>query len=166
MTVDETRSKLGLEPIKTEFDDYGALPYALANNPSFITAYYEIGPEPIRDTGEKPEEIGNLEDSQDQEAMVEDLSETDTPTPAEDKLKTFELPSGLKLAAEGGIKEELKRYRKVMLRSWRANQNPVDLMTKVFDSAILPYDTREEIQRRMAFVESEDDIREVFSTWI
>jgi hypothetical protein len=182
MKVDETRSRLGLPPMDVDFiagmhnnDDmeeipdripFGQLPYALANNPSFITAYYNIGKPSVQDRNEKPPEIGNVEDSLDQEALVEDLSETDTPEIEEDETKTFSLPSGLKLAAEGGIKEELKRYRKVMLRSWRANQNPVDLMTKVFDSAILPYETREEIQHRMAFVESEDDIREVFSTWI
>lgn len=166
MTVDETRSKLGLEPIKTELDDYGKLPYGLANNPAFISTYYELGPTPVRDSGEKPPEIGNVEDSQDQEALVENLSETDTPTPAEDKTKTFELPDGLQKAAEEGIKEELKRYKKVMLRSWRAKANPVDLMTKVFDSDILPYETREEIQHKMAFVESEEDIKEVFSAWI
>ena len=166
MTVDETRSKLGLEPIKTEFDDYGTLPYGLANNPAFISTYYELGPEPIRDTGEKPPEIGNVEDSQDQEALVENLSETDTPKPVEDKTKTLSLPDGLQQAAESGIKEELKRYRKVMLKSWKANQNPVELMTRVFDSDILPYETREEIQTKMVFVESEDDIKEIFSAWL
>ena len=67
---------------------------------------------------------------------------------------------------EDGIKTELKRYRKVMLRQWAKSDNPTDLVTRIFDSEILPWETREEIQRNMVFVESEDDIKAIFAKYI
>ena len=68
MTVDETREKQGMQPMKVpeELDGYGELPYSLANNPAFISSYYELGPEEVRDPQENPPGIWNLEDSLDQ----------------------------------------------------------------------------------------------------
>lgn len=177
MTINETREALGYEPMKVDLTlgqdmdgaevperiEFGDLPYALANNPSFITSYYGLGQPSVRDAGKKPEEIGNLEDSLDQEALVEDLSGTDTPSTEE---KSLVLPPGMEEALEQGIKEELKRYKKVMLRQYRKSKNPTDLITRIFDSQIIPLETRENIQRNMAFVESEDDIKQVFAKYI
>lgn len=175
-TINETRESLGKQPIKTPFDDieieineekitipYGELPYPLATNPSFLSSLYQLGKPAVRETGEKPEEIGNLEDSQDQEALVENLSETDTPNPEQ---KSLEIPPAVTKAMEEGIKEELKRYRKVMIREFRKSENPVDLLLRVFDSEIIPIETRENIQRNMAFVESEEDIKRIFAKYI
>jgi hypothetical protein len=183
MTVNETRGELGLDPMDVDFTvgmeeknemgekeetpervEYGELPYSLANNPSFITSYYGFGKGSVRDPGKKPEEIGNLEDSRDQEAIVEELSGTDTPEP--ENTKSISVPDGTEQAIAEGIKEELKRYRKVMRRTFKQSNNPMDLLNRPFDSEIIPWETRETIQRAMAFVESDEDIMAIFSKFI
>lgn len=183
MTVNETREKLGLPAIKTPLDKlldndemegslgqipFGDLPYALANNPSFVTAIYKLAKPAIKDPEKKPEEIGNLEASQDPEALTEDLAGTGTPKPEKDPdvAKSITVTPAIERAMEEGIKEELKRYRKVMRRAYRKSENPIDLITRVFDSEIIPWEVRETIQRNMAFVESEDDIDAIFAKYI
>ena len=173
MSYDETRTKLGLPPFKCEYlDDFGELPYALANNPSFVLQYYNIGK--IKDPGEKPEGIGNLPDSLDSEQVVDELANADSPEDdmedtAGDAEDTSDAPEKMIDVGEAlveAIATELKRYRKVLLRDWRKNNDVKSLVNRQFDTVIIPGEVMNKIKEDLPNVIGEEDIMNAFATWL
>ena len=166
MSFDESRAAQGMAAFKNELlEGYGELPYSLANNPSFVLQYYGIGK--MKDPGEKPEEIGNLEDSLDQEQVVDQLAEADSPDePAEMQDDAEEKSIDVGEAMVEGIAVELRRYRKVLLRDWRKNGDTKSLVNRQFDTAIIPDKVMQKIKEHLHDVSDEDGIKYAFAEWL
>ena len=159
-TFDEARADVGLPPYKnTEFDKFGGLPFRLATNAAFVQNYYGIAA--ARDPGEKPSDVGNLPDSQDETMMVNQLA---TAEDADADLKTASIDIADAIA--GGVQEELKRYQKILLRVWRKHENTESLLERSFDSDILFPEVLDDITLSLTMVTSEEDIKAIFAKWL
>ncbi|MHC4181797.1 MAG: phage portal protein [Planctomycetota bacterium] len=124
VTFDEARRDLSLPEYNEEqLPGLGNLPLRLATNPSFVLQFYGLAD--TRDPNEAPDEVGNTFDLQDPEQMTNQLS-------GEQKGAI-----DLSQAINEGVKEELKRYQKVLVRTWRKKEQAQDLVDRQFDSDII-----------------------------
>jgi len=149
-TFDEARAERGLPPVTPVegMDDYGNLPLRLATNPAFVTKYYGVGS--VRDPGDKPAEVGNIALSQDQEQLMNDLSGDE---PDIDVQATL----------EEGTKADLRRYRSVLLKIWKSAESTDALLSRGFETSAVPPSLMADIKAGLLFVNSEDDIKAIFS---
>ena len=99
------------------FPGIGNLPVQLANNPSFISTAYGMGGGVDGGNIEKPDDVGNLNESQAPEQMANQLATNEITRTA--------------------ILAELKRWRKVAKRSLRDSGSP---LAKTFATNIIPQD--------------------------
>jgi hypothetical protein len=153
-TFDEARRDLKLPEYKEEsLPGLGNLPVRLATNPSFVLQYFDIASTP--DPEENPEEVGNLIESQDPEQLTNQMVE-------QPEKAAIDIES----AINEGIKEELKRYQKVLLRTWRKREEAQDLIDRQFDSDIIFEDVFINIQTKLISVSSEEDIKAIFAEWL
>jgi hypothetical protein len=153
-TIDEARAEVGLQPFKNdELPDYGQLPVSLATNPAFVSKHYAPEPEPVQETGELPDDVGNLPESQDSEMMVNQLAEG-------------KASIDIKAAVVDGMTTELKRYKKVITRDYRKHGDSNRLVEREFDTDIIPHDVMESIKLKLGAVTEEGHITEVFSEWL
>lgn len=168
-TIDEARAARGQTPFKwtgetpqTEeddedaiapFSDYGSLPYVLATNPAFISTYYGFGA--VKDPEKKPDDIGNISEQLDPDRVVDELAGADDPPDVD-----------LKAAAVAGVTAELKRYKTVMLRTWRDNNDTQGLIDREFETTIIPTKAMDDIKMALPMVTSEQDITDIFGRWL
>lgn len=151
MSFNETRASLGHpEYANPDFPGYGDLPYVLARNSAFVSTYYELGP--VQETNEAPDEIGNVDESQDSEQLVNQLAEG----------KSVDI----KEAIVEGVYNEIKNYKKVLLRTWRKREDAQDLVDRQFDTEIIYPHILNDIQDKLPEVQSEEDIHNIFSEWL
>jgi hypothetical protein len=154
-TFDEARAALNLPPVNNpDLPDYGELPYPLATNSSFVAGYYGISD--LRDPQENVADVGNLPESRDETAQVNQLAEAGQQETGID----------LKTAISDGVKEELKRYRKVLIRTYRKHNTVKSIIERKFDTSIIFPEIMSEIQEELLNVQSESDIAEIFSRWL
>jgi hypothetical protein len=152
-TFDEARRDLQLPEYQEEqLPGLGNLPLRLATNPSFVLQFY--GLTGLRDPNEAPDEVGNTFDLQDPEQMTNQLS-------GEQKGAI-----DLSQAINEGVKEELKRYQKVLVRTWRKKEETQDLVDRQFDSDIIFDEVFTDIKTALVSVQSEDDIKSIFAKWL
>lgn len=153
-TFDEARQDLNLPEYKEEsLEGLGNLPLRLATNPSFVLQYFGLAQTP--DPEETPEEVGNLDEFQDPEQTTNQIA-----------LGEQKAAIDIESAINEGVKEELKRYQKVLLRTWRKREEPQDLIDRVFDSDIIFDDILTSISTKLISVTSEEDIKSIFAEWI
>jgi phage portal protein BeeE len=155
-TFNEARADLGLPPVSKldTMPELGELPLRLATNASFMLKYYGLGE--IRDPLENPEEIGNLPLSQDQEQTTNEIAEGDVEEGEESTIS-------MKAALEEGMRADLKRYRTVLTRLWKSTESTDALMERAFETQVVPQTLIEEIRAKLCFVNSEDDIKAIFT---
>lgn len=153
-TVDEARSQLGLPAYKNdELEGYGNLPVSLAMNPAFVSGLYSEPEEEVQDPSALPDDVGNLEDSQDAEMLSNQLAEGKSDI-------------NLQAAIVDGVATELKRYKKVILRDFRKHGDSVKISERNFDTNIIPPDVMGSIKTNLAIAVSEEDVVAVFSEWL
>lgn len=158
MTLDESRFQLGLPPYRDErFDKMGNLLLHLAINPSYIQSLYGLNESNIRDPQKKPTGVGNLPDSASPERMTNMLVEAGSD--ANVSTRSIDIDSAINEA----IRTELKRYRTVLLRTFRKHESVVD---KSFDTDIIPFDIMSNIKMQLVSVANESDINEVFAEYL
>jgi phage portal protein BeeE len=155
MTLNEARFQLGLPPYNdNRFDDMGNLLLHLSINPSYIQSLYGLDESNIRDPQKKPDGVGNLPDSASPERTTNMLVESGSD--ANVSLRSIDVDSAINEA----IRTELKRYRTVLLRTFRKHESVVD---KSFDTDIIPFDIMSSIKMQLVSVASESDINEIFA---
>lgn len=162
-TIDEARAELGLPPyIVPEglYSDYGNLLVPLANNSQFVTLLSGLSDQPMglgpgnqQNGNQEDDPIGNLPGQLDAERVVNEN--------IDDAAKSIDI----KAAVISGMSEELKRYRKVLLRRWRDDRD-IDLTSVKFDTNIILPDVMKEIKSNLTNIETEDDIRQAFGNWL
>lgn len=154
-TFDEARFDLGLPPYQNkDMPDLGNMPIHLAINPAFVSNKYGLNP--VRDPQKKPDGVGNLPDSMSPEAL------TNLTASGNQELDATIRSIDITQAVNEGIKEELKRYKKVILRSFRRD-NSVD---RQFETDIIPYDIMSTIKDELNSISSEDEIVSLFNRFI
>jgi hypothetical protein len=152
--VDEARAQLGLPAYKNDdLPGYGDLPVPLATNPAYVSKLYNEPEEVVVDPNALPDDVGNLDDSQDPEMLTSQL--------AAEKSKI-----NIQAAIVDGVATELKRYKKVILRDFRKHGDSVKLSTRVFDTEIIPMDVMESLKTKLGTVVSEEEIVSIFSEWL
>jgi hypothetical protein len=138
-TMDEMRFAEGLPPLdNSDFPGMGAIPVYLANNPSFVSTFYQLGGV---DGGniEAMDGVGNLNESQAPEQMVNQLA-------TDDVVRT-------------AVLTELKRWRKVAKGSLRDTGYA---LSKSFETTIIPEYIYSDVERNLQTALSEDDVDTAF----
>lgn len=157
-TFDEARRELGLPEYDDErFPDFGELPLQLAINPAFILKLYGLGD--VRDPNADDPDVGNIAEAQDPGQMANQIAGSES-EPASTDVKM------IADAAVDGLYTELKRYRKVLLRTWRKHETTEALVNRQFDTHIIPENIMFDIAIKLDDVSSEDDILKVFDLWL
>jgi hypothetical protein len=164
-TVDEARMDLGLDPFPAGTmlgDDHGDLPLSLSNNPAFIMAKTGLSTVPEEGSGDggEKDEVGNLPGVRDEEALTTDLAT------GGEGLATDIKSIDARDAIYSGMREELKRYKRVMLKEWRKNNDQGDLLDRQFDTNVIMPIILDDIKNSLPLVQSEEDIQEIFDRWI
>lgn len=130
---------------------YGSLPLPLADNPSFVLKYYGLGE--TKDPEEADEEVGNLPEFLDPEALTNQMAEEPESV-------------DLKAAAIAGMKVDLSNYKKVLKRTWRKRQSPSGLAELDFDTVTVFPEYMSEIKAALYDVSAESDIDAIFAKWL
>lgn len=166
LTWDEARKDLGEPPIEipsgSPFPKYvGSLPVSLINNSSFMMALGGLmmnagqtgmGPGNRSQGEELKDPVGNLPGSLDVGAQVNQLAEE----------KAFDVSS----AAALGMKEELRKWKKVAVAEWKKYGTPESVVDRKFKSDIIIPVVKQTISRELLLVDSEEDINEIFKMWL
>lgn len=166
-TINEQRAFEGEPPLidPVGMGGLGDLPVMLGVNSSFVAALYGIGVEPESETtsgsdvreGEDPQEVGNLEDTQDPESMTNLLARGgEQDTGSEISVKQFSP------AEKMGINTELRRWRIVTKRELREKGFATQ---RKFKSDIIPEIIREEIELGLDSTLTEEQADRLFDTW-
>jgi hypothetical protein len=166
-TLDEARRDLGDPPIEIPSESpipqyFGSLPVSLANNSSFVMAISGLMMSPGGQTGMGPgnrsqgeelkDPVGNLPGALDVTAQVNQLAED----------KSFDMSS----AAALGMKEEIRKWRKVAIAEWKKKGTPEAVVSREFKSDIIIDIVKDSIIKELPMISSEDDINEVFKMWL
>jgi HK97 family phage portal protein len=151
MTMDEMRQTQGNAPLSGDIGKLiGELPVPLATNASFVGNLLQLNVDPTHIAD--PDEPGNLAESQDSLAVVNQLADGDT-TPDE-------MIENIKSEA---IHAELKRWKRVARKSFSNNGDP---LSRTFESTIIPANIRDNITLSLMESGSLDDISDVFNPFI
>ncbi len=136
-TMDEMRALEGKPPMDIEgLDGIGELPVWLATNPSFIAVKYVMNNQVDGGNIETPPDVGNLNESIAPEAMANRLVNSE--------------------AEKAGVLTELKRWKTVAKRAVKSGEN------RVFVSGVIPNILSDEIEHRLTYMKSNDDIDKLF----
>lgn len=128
-TIDEMRQLRDMKPIEVDddFEGYGNLPVMLASNPAFIMKKYGIDIDPNMREPEQPDNIGNLPESLDPQATVNNLTEA----ARDDIAKNTTLAD----AAQEGVRVELTR----MLKVYRKSPDDFEFKTKILPAKLVKF---------------------------
>ncbi len=163
-TVNEARAELGLPPYDVPddlYEDYGELLVPLANNPQFIMTLSGLANKP---TGQP---FGGLQDGEDISSdPVGNLpGQLDAERVVNENIEDASKGIDIKAAVVSGMTEELKKYRKVLLKRLR-DDSEVDLTSIKFETSIILPAIMQEIKLNLVDAKTEDAVRQAFSNWL